>query len=139
MNNSPESSPQPESPRVVLERLLDGEPIGSPKWQRIADHFALMRVDGELTGYHSNPQAYSEVYEQKLIAAQAQIQETIRTRMFGPDAIAYRQAGDDLIAITKVYRNKYKDYEDLTDSRAKSTISAAVEADLEDILTGLIS
>ena len=118
--------------KEFLRGFLEGEPVGSPKWLRIADHFALSRAEARiavLSRYN-----LGSVPMQLAIAEWSRINETVRNRSIGPDAVAYNQV--DVGPIYNTYYPVYaaNDQENFYPPETTIAIADAVLTDLGDII-----
>jgi hypothetical protein len=102
MSHSPEHPLSP-APKEVIESLVENEPVGSPVFLAISDHFALLYSEAEMQLLRDHPES---IEMQKAIATNAQIKETIRNRRVGHTALPYVRV--DLNEITNAYWEAYK-------------------------------
>jgi hypothetical protein len=102
MSYSPEH-PQTPSPKEIIERSVENEPVGSPVFLAISDHFALLHSEAEILLLRKQPES---IEMQQAIATNAQIKETIRNRLVGHAALPYVRI--DLNEISDAYWEAYK-------------------------------
>lgn len=85
-------------PHQILESMVAAEPLGSPVFQAISDHFAMLSATAEVSLLRANP---TSVEMQKAVATWAQIRETQRQRAIGESALHYIRV--DLDPVHKAY------------------------------------